>query len=154
MSSTEIDLTVAPELQDSATRCKFHPRGHSDAAKRCADQVNLHYAANELGMWDAVGKWIAIKLEDGGSDGTAYDTKRDAVRHQFDEFLCCYIRLIGMRMDVCEAEVFMETNRRLYDAGMRMTDPDAQSGGRQLIQSNRADTRRQVLEILRNARKV
>lgn len=152
MSSTRIDLTVAPELTDSTIWCRHHPKGHSDPAKRCADQVNLHYAANELGAWNAVGKWIAVRLQDGGSDGTAYETKGEAVRHQFDEFLCCYIRLIGQRMDVCEAEVFLETNRRLYDAGMRLADPDARSGGRQVIQSNRTEVRRQVLDILRRGR--
>jgi hypothetical protein len=146
------DLSVTPEVSDRETPCRTHPRGHSDAAKRCADNVNVHYAANELGVWDAVGKWLAVRLSDGGTDQTAYDSKAEAVRHQPDEFLCVYIRLIGMRMDVCEAESFMETNRRLYDKGWRLADPDARSGGRQHLQSNRTEIRQQVLEILRSVK--
>lgn len=147
-----MDLSVAPELLDSAVFCRYHPRGHEDAAKRMADAVNLHYAANELGVWDAVGKWVACTLADGRSDGVAYPTKKDAVRHQFDEFLCVYIRLIGHRMDPCEAQVMLETHRKMYDAGFRLADPDDVAGGRQFVSSNRAETRRQVLDILRNGR--
>lgn len=150
--TSTVDLSVTPELLDVTMFCRHHPMGHSDSAKRCADQINLHYAANELGVWGSVGKWVAIRLEDGGSDGTAYDNKADAVRHQYDEFLCCYIRMIGVHMDVCEAETFMETNRRLYAAGMRMADPDSRSGGRQLLRSNRSEVQRDVLRILRAGR--
>jgi hypothetical protein len=36
-------------------------------------------------------------------------------------------------MALCEAEVYLETNRRLYSRGMRMTDPDHKHGGMDLI---------------------
>ena len=136
--------------QRDGTICRYHPGGHLDSSKRCADFVNLHWAALGFG---SVGKWVAIRLRDGSSDGVLYDTKRDAVRHQFDEFLCAYVRLIGMQMTVCEAEIFLETHRRLYDRGFRLADPDAKSGGRQFLGSNRAEERLRVLRILREGRK-
>jgi len=129
--------------------CQHHPGGHLDSSKRCADNVNLHWAAIGYG---SVGKWVAIRLRDGSSDGVLYDSKRDAVRHQFDEFLCAYVRLIGMQMPVCEAETYLETHRRLYDRGFRLADPDNKSGGRQALTSNRREDRERVLRILRAGR--
>jgi hypothetical protein len=127
--------------------CRLHPQGHTDDAKRCADNVNLHYQA--IG-WDAIGKWVAIKLADGGSDSVLYDTKRDAVRHQSDEFLCCYVKLIPHAMTVCEAQTFMKVHRKAYDAGWRHADPDARHGGKQLIRQMRnEDIARQIRAMQR-----
>jgi len=50
-----------------------------DIACRARDAHNLHISA--LGRREAAGKYIAIKLEDGSSDGVLYDTRNDAVRH-------------------------------------------------------------------------
>jgi hypothetical protein len=103
---------------------------HSDAARRCSDAANLHVSA--LGF-DSVRKWVAVRLADGGSDGTLYDTKREAVRHQPHEHLCAYICIAPNGMSVCSAESFLSTHRKLYDAGFRLADPDASHGGRQVI---------------------
>lgn len=151
MSSTLSDWGDFPEVRDSQIFCRMHPRGHSDAAKRMADNVNMHYAANELGAWDAVGKWIAYKLEDGSSDQVAYDTMADAVRHT-DEMTHQYVRLNGMRMDYCEAQALMEVHRRARLAGFPQADPNHRSGGKQMLLSNRIEVREQVLSILRTAR--
>ncbi len=117
---------------------------HTDAAKRAADQVHLHLAA--IGL-DAVRKWVAIRLSDGGSDGTLYDRKQEAVRHQLDEFLCCYVCIPPNGMTICQAESFLRTNRMAYDAGFRLPDPDSVHGGKDLIprstvEDHRADMRR------------
>jgi hypothetical protein len=117
---------------------------HTDSAKRASDQVNLHMSA--IGL-DAVRKWVAIRLADGGSDGTLYDTKRDAVRHQPDEFLCCYVCIPPTGMTACMAESFMRTNRMAYDAGFRLPDPDSVHGGKDIIprltvEDNNAQLRR------------
>lgn len=101
----------------------------SDAAKRCADIVNGYIS---FVPWDELKhKFIAIRLSDGGSDGTLYDSKRDAVRHQSDEKLCAYIafRNLAGGMNPIEAERYLKWNRDAYDAGMRLPDPDHQSGG-------------------------
>jgi hypothetical protein len=93
-------------------------RSYSDAAKRCSDIINLHAVA---GSW---GKWAAIRLYDGGSDHVVYDTRPDAIRHQLDEFLCCYILIPPDGMQPKEAEEFLAWNRALYDNGFRMPDPE------------------------------
>jgi hypothetical protein len=56
-------------------------------------------------------------------------------------------------MDVCEAEIFLETHRRMYDNGWRLADPDSKTGGKQYLMPNKAEDRRRVLEILRAGRK-
>jgi hypothetical protein len=94
--------------------------------------VNLHLLARGLGF-DAAGKFVAVRLADGGSDNALYDTRRDAVRHQFDEKLCAYVRVTPNGMNVCAAESFMATQRKLYDAGFRLTDPDDARGGKQVV---------------------
>lgn len=93
----------------------------SDAARRCADAVNVHLLG---GGQDVVGKWVAVRLSDGGSDGKLYDTKKDAVRFQLHETLCAYVCITPGGMPVKEAESYLRTNRKLYDAGMRLSDPD------------------------------
>jgi hypothetical protein len=133
----------------SGEGCRSHPFGHMDSARRMADTVNLHWQAQQ---WDAVGKWVAIRLSDGGSDNVLYPTKGEAVRHQFHEFWCAYVRIIRDQMSVCEAQTMLEVSRRAYDAGMRLTDPDARNGGRDLLLSNRVEERKKVLSILRSGR--
>lgn len=99
-----------------------HVGDHTDAAKRCSDAVSLHLAA--LGL-DAVSKWVAVRLADGGSDGTLYDRRRDAIRHQSDEKLCVYICVQPGGMNICRAESFMAFQRRLYESGFAtLIDPD------------------------------
>lgn len=113
--------------------CKFaRPQsgGHSDAAKRVADWHNLH---RSVGL-DNVGRFIAVALSDGASDGVLYATRREAVIHQrhnekYYAFLCIQMP----SMTVCQAESFLRTHRMVYDAGMRMTDPDHRGGGKEII---------------------
>jgi hypothetical protein len=135
--------------QLSGDACRSHPFGHMDSARRMADAINLHWTAQQ---WDAIGKWVAFRLSDGSSDGILYDTKQDAVRMQFHEMQCAYVRIIRDQMSVCEAQIMLEVSRRAYDAGFRLTDPDSRSGGRELLVSKRVEVRRQVLNILRAGR--
>lgn len=105
------------------------PPNYSDAAKRASDIINAYYSYVPLDR--LLRSWIAIRLSDGGSDGTLYDTKRDAVRHQSDEFLCAYISLANCPNGVSklEAERFLAYTRAAYDAGFRLPDPDSMTGG-------------------------
>lgn len=121
--------------------------GHSTAAKRVSDAVNLHVAA--LGPWEAKGKWVAVRLANGRSDGTLYDTRRDAVRHQSDERLCAYVCVQPSGMSVCDAESFLSFHRKAYGAGFRLTDPDHQAGGRDVIRPVMAEQARAYLASLR-----
>lgn len=109
-------------------------RPHSDAAKRLRDTYSLHQIASDTAGRDAVGKWFASALEDGSSDGTLYDSKKECIRHQkHNEQRYTYIRIVPHTMNVCEAEVMLATARRLYASGLRMIDPDDRHGGKELI---------------------
>jgi hypothetical protein len=111
--------------------CQQKSLPHEDAAKRLADTYNLH----RLGMGDAsIGRWFAVRLNDGTSDQVLYDTKRDAVRHQHhDEQFYAFIKIVPSDMTACAAAVMLKTNRALYDSGMRMADPDDRFGGKDVI---------------------
>lgn len=148
---TVTDKVVSPYSGEvlSGEACRMHPFGHADSARRMADTINLHWTIQQ---WGAIGKWVAIRLSDGGSDGVLYDKKREAVRHQLHEYQCAYVRIIRDQMSVCEAHTFLEVSRRAYDAGFRLSDPDSRTGGRDLLLSARIEERRKVLQILRSGR--
>lgn len=119
---------------------------HSDAARRASDAVNLHIAA--LGPGEAMRRWVAIRLADGGSDGTLYASKRDAVRHQLREQQCAYVCLPPSGMNACQAESYLSAQRKLYAAGFRLVDPDDAHGGRQVIpRLTREDQARQMAAL-------
>lgn len=111
--------------------CRDKGKVHSDAAKRLSDTYNLHRIA--LGL-DAVGKWFAASLTEGRSDDTLYDSKLACVRHQkHNEKYYTFVKMVPSGMNECEAEVMLNTARKLYDNGMRMADPDHKHGGYDLI---------------------
>src|SRR5258707_15765618 len=93
--------------------CPARGRGHTDGAKRISDACNMHWIAQG---WDSTKYWCAFKLEDGRTpdNNTLYDSKRDAVRHQTDEFLCLYVKLHPGGMNVCEAEAILKVHRQAY----------------------------------------
>lgn len=105
----------------------------ADAGKRASDIINLHLAFTPFEQLQS--KWMAFRLQDGSSDGVLYDSKRDAVRHQLDEFLCFYVpfRHLAAGSKPHEMEVFIKFNRDAYDHGFRLPDPDEESGGPDLI---------------------
>jgi hypothetical protein len=112
-------------------QCPLAGRPHSDAAKRIYDNYHLHRSANYYG---SQGKWIACALNDGSSDGELYDSKPSAIHHQHhNEQFYAYIQITPANMTLCSAEIFLRVTRRMYDAGIRMADPDHPQGGRQLI---------------------
>lgn len=90
----------------------------TDAGRHCSDAVNLALA---LG---GVDKWIAVRLSDGKSDGNVYDLKSDAISHQLHEYQCAYIKIPPDGMPPEHATRFLNVNRKLYDNGMRIADPD------------------------------
>lgn len=120
---------VADKLRD---RCQRHALGHGDDAKRLCDGVNARYS---LLTPDAIlaGRWVAFRMSDGSVDRSVYDTKRDAVRHQSDEFVCGYLKLTLLPMTICEAETILKFHRGAYDSGFRLPDPDARDGGKEMI---------------------
>jgi hypothetical protein len=89
-----------------------------DIGKRAHDTIALHVIGGN------VGKWVALRLEDGSSDGIPYDTRREAIQHQLHEQLCCYVKVPPDGMPAEDALRFILINRSLYAQGYRLTDPD------------------------------
>jgi hypothetical protein len=90
----------------------------ADAGKRVHDTVALHIVGGN------VGKWVAVRLADGSSDGIPYDSRSDAIAHQLHEQLCCYLKVTPDGITPQDAVRFILVNRALYDAGYRLADPD------------------------------
>jgi hypothetical protein len=95
---------------------------YPDEAKRAAEQVNLHLVADRE---RAIHSWVAIRLSDGGSDGTLYDKRGDAVRHQLHETQCMYIKIPPDGIFTPKiAQRFLEIHRQVYQHGNRMAGVD------------------------------
>lgn len=93
----------------------------ADAARRASDAVNFHLHA--IGT-AAIGKWVAIRLQDGSSDMVLYDKRADAITHQLHETTCAYVCIPATGMPPEDAMVYLREMRTLYDRGYRMADPD------------------------------
>jgi hypothetical protein len=107
-----------------------------DAAKRAYDAVRELATFNDYDTRVKQSPWVALRLSDGESDGRLYDTKRDAVRHQLHEMLCAYFCFRNAPSGFAtyrDAAIYLAWNRAAYDSGMRMPDPDARNGGRDLV---------------------
>lgn len=128
--------------------CRAQSFDHSDAAKRCSDHYELHRMA--LGV-DSIGKWFAVALVDGSSDGIAYDRKRDCVIHQHhNEQYYAYIQINPGGMSACEAEAFLRIHRVMYDKGVRLVDPDHAKGGHSMIPALTTEDMRSRLTSIRS----
>lgn len=89
----------------------------SDAACRCADAMSLAAVAG------AVGRWIAVRLEDGKTDHNVYDSREAAIRHQrgLSAFMVLQVQPGGMQP--YEAEAVLDYWRKLHAANVRDNDP-------------------------------
>jgi len=103
---------------------------YSDRARRCSDIIRQHIV-NQHG-----GFWAAIRLSDGGSDGIPYELREHAIQYQLHEQQCAYIKIPLDDMSPAHAERYLRAVTQLYDAGMRLIDPD---DPRQLFVSNRME---------------
>lgn len=92
----------------------------ADRARRAHDAVMLFDTINGP---EAQGSWLAISLSDGSCDMKAYPTKQDAVRFQLHETQCAYLCLTGLPT-LGELRLFLDTCEDLYDAGLKLADPD------------------------------
>lgn len=106
----------------------------TDAARRAYDIIRayVHFVPFE----ERVRSWVALRLADGGSDGTLYESRREAVRHQSDEKLCAYFSYRNAPNGFAsqkDAQLYMDYHRMTYDQGHRLPDPDDRHGGPELI---------------------
>lgn len=104
---------VSPETAQAGT----------DRAQRCSDAVTLALLGQGRGV---VGKWVAVSLADGRSDGNVYDRKSDAIRHQLHETQCAYICIPPDGMTLRQAANYLRFTEGLYRVGARLADPDTQ----------------------------
>ncbi len=114
----------------------------ADAAKRCSDEINLHCAMGNIG------KWVAIRLIDGGSDHVPYDKRREAIKHQLHERQCMYIQVPVDGMPPEHALRMLALHRKVYDAGFRFSDPD----GPEVIAPSTMEGMRDALTNIRRLR--
>lgn len=106
-----------------------------DKGKRASDIINLYLNHNQI---EAIrDKYVAIRMSDGGHDGTIYDTKKDAVRHQPFEQQCAYIsfRNLAAGANAYDMAIYLKWCAKVYESGMRMVDPDELNAGPDLIMS-------------------
>lgn len=127
-------------------RCPGAAFGHSDAARRVADEFNMHRVADPYG---SIRKWCAFRLEDGSTDHVLYDSKSDAIRHQHhNEQYYMFVCIAPTTMNYCDAEIMLAMHRRMYANGVRLTDPDDARGGRDVIRrAAREDMKAQLRTI-------
>jgi hypothetical protein len=100
-----------------------------NAAKRLSGIINslvVIYPIDQL-----IHSWIAVSLADGSTDGTLYDTRQDAVRHQTHEQQCAYLNLgpVMGGMDINAAYAIIKFHRDAYEAGYTFIDPEHPTGG-------------------------
>lgn len=93
---------------------------YPDRTRRAWDVIQNHLIANGDGC---AGQWVAIRLSDGGSDGSLYPSKRDATRFQLHEKQCAYICIHPFAdMSIKDVHRYLEINEEVYNAGGRLSD--------------------------------
>lgn len=93
---------------------------YSDAARRASDIINIHLLADPAGN---AGRWVAIRLSDGGSDDVLYDCKCDAMNRQLHETQCVYVQIQPEGLSARNAAILLNMMRDMYDKNMKMPDP-------------------------------
>lgn len=93
------------------------------AANRASEAVNLALLADPAGN---IGRWVAVTLSEGRSDGVVYDSRLLAIDHQLHPTQCAYILIDPMGLPVNAAARLLVAYRRLYDehGGVPITDVD------------------------------
>lgn len=88
-----------------------------DFAKRACDIMNMHVLGKGDQSW---GKWVALRLSDGGSDGVLYDDRDTAISFQLHPTQCAYLCIPPSGFTLKEIREFLTLSRKLYDKGARI----------------------------------
>jgi hypothetical protein len=128
-----------PLLVNHNPHCTWKQRGHSDAAKRIADMVTMHWLAI---LMECTGKWLTFSLNDGTGGRDLYPSKAAAVAHVSNPKNMLYVCLVPGGMSICEAEILLNTGRQMADWGLEDSE-------RQLIPRIAAEHRVRTLKLLR-----
>lgn len=90
-----------------------------DAAQRMADSIALHQTV--LGPGEILrGRFIALQLSDGGSDGTAYESRESAIeynRNNPSRIVAFQIPMERLNAHICDRLLWY--CRSAYDNGVR-----------------------------------
>lgn len=95
-----------------------NPLYNLEAGKRMRDHLAIHQLVltrDEI----AAGRFMAVRLIDGGSDGVAYESRQAAMEHQFHADLCGYFRIPFSGPPARECAAILRYYRGVYDAGYR-----------------------------------
>jgi hypothetical protein len=93
-----------------------------DAAARFRDTVALHQVALDKQQLLSRRCWIAIRLSDGGSDNTVYDSREDAIHHQLFPTQCGYLPVPFERISEYVCDTLLWYWEKMYDAGHKPLD--------------------------------
>lgn len=89
------------------------------------DAVNLQVVAGSLGVRERHLCWVAIRLEDGRSDGDVYDSRKDAVRHTMNrEKGWYYVKVGAQSMSEREAIIVLQMARQAFKKGVVFAEAD------------------------------
>ena len=89
------------------------------AARKMHGWLQVHAAALTTEE-KAAGRWVAIRLADGDSDGVVYDTRQAAMEHQFHPLMCLYHKItLGEAPGPPACDVMLWYIRKAYDGGHR-----------------------------------
>lgn len=96
----------------------------TNAGKRLAGIANGYIAY--IGPWELRSLWLAVRLEDGSTDGNLYPSMKEAVKHS-DPQRCFYFAFRGNigGLDPREAAIVIDFHRSARLAGIPQSDPDA-----------------------------
>lgn len=94
------------------------------SAKRFHEAIALHRLAlshDEI----IAGRFMAVRLADGSTDNTAYESRYEAMKHQPNHHLCFYPQIPPAVITVYVCDTLLWYARKAHDAGHR-PDLDAQ----------------------------
>ena len=120
-----------------------------DAGKRIADEFIMHRLADPIGN---LGKFMAVRLQDGTSDHNLYpdmDTARREIGKRDDEDRWYYIQIVPSQLPARDAAIMLRAYRKMYDAGIRQRTMD---GKVMIPRLAREDNTAQLRSIFRGTR--
>jgi hypothetical protein len=115
-----------------------------DAGKRIADEYGMHRLADPIGN---LGMFMAVRLSDGTSDHHLYpsmDIARRMIGKRDNEDNWMYIQIVPTTLHARDAGILLRTNRKLHDAGIRVSSMD---GKVMIPRISREDQAAQVMAV-------
>ena len=120
-----------------------------DAGKRISDEYIMHRLADPIGN---LGKFMAVKMQDGTSDHALYDSMdegRRVIGQRDDEDRWFFIQIVPSQLPARDASVLLRANRKMFDAGIRQR---AMDGKVMIPRLSREDNTAQLRSMFRGTR--